>query len=168
MNALLPSAASAGVEAEAMPVSGLNSELLLGLCFAHTFLDTMVDTWSVSDNEGRSRICLCLCDCFDCLIVISAHSDLCYVYIAIAHCDACHIFLLGFFTACCELCNCTGRSSFGVISACVGVNLGIEYHYVDIFSAGKYVVYAAESDIVKAHPSPPKIHWDFLAGSLCS
>ena len=108
----------------------------------------MVDTWSVSDNEGWSRICLSLCDCFDCLIVISAHSDLCYVYIAIAHCDACHIFLLGLFTTCCELCYCTSRSSFGGLSACVGVNLGIEHHYVDIFSAGKYVVYAAESDIV--------------------
>ena len=37
---------------------------------------------------------------------------------------------------------------FGGLSACVGVNLGIEYHYVDIFSAGKYVVNTAESDIV--------------------
>ena len=34
------------------------------------------------------------------------------------------------------------------LSACVGVNLCIEYHDVDVLAACKYVVNAAESDIV--------------------
>ena len=82
------------------------------------------------------------------LVEVSTHGDLCYIYIAIAHCDASQIFLLHFFTTCCELCYCTGRSSLGSLSTCIGVNLGIEYHDVDIFAACQYMVNTAESDIV--------------------
>src|SRR5699024_9385742 len=123
-------------------------QFFLCLCFAHTLLDTVVDTRSVSNDQGRSRISLSLCDRFYGLCVVSAHSDLSNVYIAVAHCDACQVFLLHFFTACCELCNCAGRCSFGRLSACVGVNLGIEYHDVDILSACENMVNTAESDIV--------------------
>ena len=39
-------------------------------------------------------------------------------------------------------------SGLGSLSACVGVNLGIKYHDVDILAACKYMVNTAESDIV--------------------
>ena len=58
------------------------------------------------------------------------------------------IFLLHIFTACSELCNSTCRCSLGGLSACVGVNLCIEYHDVDVFAGSKNVVNTAESDIV--------------------
>ena len=131
-----------------MPVTSFYSVLLFCLSFAHTNLDTMVDTWSISDNQGRSRICFCFCKSFDTLIVISTHCDLCNIYIAVAHCDRSQVFLLHFFSACCELCNCSGRCSLGGLSASVGVNFCIEYHYVDILSACQNMVNAAASDIV--------------------
>ena len=108
----------------------------------------MVDTRSVCNDQGRSRICLSLSDCLDGLVHISTHGDLCNVYIAVAHSDCSKVFLLNFFTACSELSNSTCRSSLGGLSACVGVNLSVEYHDVDILAACKYVVNAVESDIV--------------------
>ena len=98
--------------------------------------------------EGRSRISLCLCKSLYGLVVICTHSDLSNVYIAVAHCDACHIFLLYFLTTGSELCYSTRLCGLGSLSACVGVNLGIEYHDVDILAACKYMVNTAESDIV--------------------
>ena len=84
----------------------------------------------------------------ECLIVISAHSDLCYVYIAIAHCDRSKVFLLSFFSACRELSDSTSLSRLRRLSTCIRVNFCIEYHYVDVFSTCKYVVNTTESDIV--------------------
>ena len=40
-------------------------------------------------------------------VVISTHSDLCYIYISVAHCDCCKVFLLSSFTSCLELSDCT-------------------------------------------------------------
>ena len=56
-----------------------------------------------------------------------------------------------FFTSLPPAANCAtapGLCSLGSLSACVGVNLGIEYHDVDILAACKYMVNTAESDIV--------------------
>ena len=56
-----------------------------------------------------------------------------------------------FFTSLPPAANCAtapGRCGLGSLSACVGVNLGIEYHDVDILAASKYMVNTAESDIV--------------------
>ena len=131
-----------------MPVSALNCQFFLSLSFAHAFLDTMVDTWSISDDQRWSRICFCFCNCFNSLVEVSTHSNLCYVYITIAHSDGSHIFLLNLFTACSELCNSTCRCRFRRLSACVGVNFCIEYHYVDILSGSQYMVNTAEADVV--------------------
>ena len=71
-----------------------------------------------------------------------------YIYITIGHCDTRKIFLAGLLTTCSELCYCTGRSRLGGLSTCVGVNLGIEYHYVDVLAGSKYMIEAAEADII--------------------
>ena len=44
-------ALSSRVEPEVVPVSALYCELLLCLSLAHTLLDTVVDTRSVSDDQ---------------------------------------------------------------------------------------------------------------------
>ena len=131
-----------------MPVTSLNRQLLLGLSLAHTLLDTMVDTRSVSDDQGRSRICLCLCDGLHTLIEVRTHGNLRHIYITVAHGDGSQVFLLGVFTAGCELSDRSGRSCLGGLSAGVGVNLGIEYHDVDILAGSQHMVHAAESDII--------------------
>ena len=79
---------------------------------------------------------------------VSTHGDLCNVYVAVAHCNACKVFLLDILTAGSELSNRTSLGSLGSLSAGVGVNLGIEYHDVDVFAGSQNVVYAAETDIV--------------------
>ena len=143
----MPSAA--GFEAEVVPVTCLNCQFLLSLSFCHTLLDTMVDTWSVSNDQGWSWICLSLSQIA--LAVwcrVSTHGDLCYIYITVGHCNACKVFLLGLFTTSSELSNRTSLGSLGSLSTCVGVNLGIEYHDVDIFAGSQNVVYAAEADII--------------------
>ena len=56
-----------------------------------------------------------------------------------------------FFTSLPPAANCAiapGLCRLGSLSACVGVNLGIEYHDVDVLAACKYMVNTAESDIV--------------------
>ena len=108
----------------------------------------MVDTWSVSDDQGWSRICFSFCDSFYSLVEVSTHSDLCNVYVTVAHCDRSKVFLLGLFTACSKLSYSTGLSRLGSLTTCIGVNLGIEYHNVDVASACENVVNTAESDIV--------------------
>ena len=108
----------------------------------------MVDTRSVSNNQGRSRISFRLCDSLNGLVVISTHGNLCYIYITIAHCNTSQVFLLHFFTAGCKLCYSTGRGSLGSLSACIGIYFGVEYHNVDIFSAGEDMIHTAESDII--------------------
>ena len=42
---------SSRIEAEVVPVSALNSQFFLCLSFAHTFLDTVVDTRSIRDDQ---------------------------------------------------------------------------------------------------------------------
>ena len=107
----------------------------------------MVDTWSVCNNQGWSRISLCLGNCLNSLSHISAHTNLCNIHIAIAG-NACKVFLLNVLAACSELCNSTCLGSLGGLAACVGVNLGIVYHDVDVLAGCQHVVYAAETDIV--------------------
>ena len=111
-------------------------------------LDTVVDTRRVSDDDGRAMVALRLGDGLDALVVVSAHGNLRYIYIAIAHRDSSQIFLLGHFTSCCKLRNRTGRSGFGRLTAGVGVNLGIEYQDVYILAGSDNMVQAAEADII--------------------
>ena len=141
-------AAAGGVESEQIPVTGINSQLLFILNLGHTLADTMVDTRSVSDDQGRSGISLCLGDGLDSLVLISAHGDLCYIYIAIAHCHSGQILLNGLLTVGSELSDSAFRSSLGGLSACVGVNFCVEAEYVDILAGSQNVVDTAVADIV--------------------
>ena len=102
---------SSRVVTEVVPVTGLNCQLLLGLSFAHALLDTMVDTRSVSHDQDGPGYASASAIAFNSLSVISTHGDLSYVYIAVRHCDACKIFLLGLFTASCELSYSTSLGS---------------------------------------------------------
>ena len=108
----------------------------------------MVDTWSISDDQGWSWICFCFSQSLNSLSHIATHTDLSNIYITIAHCNTSKVFLLGLFTACSELSYSTGLSRLGSLTTCIGVNLGIVNHDVDIFSGSQNMVYTAETDIV--------------------
>ena len=145
-----------------MPVSGLDSQLFLSLSLRHTLLDTVVDARCVAQNDGRSVICLSLCECLDALIEVSAHRNLCDVDIAVAHHHGSQILLLGLLAGCRKLSDCTGRGSLGGLSACVGVHLSIKDTDIDILAGCQYMVNAAESDIIG-----PAIAAEDPVGLLC-
>ena len=80
--------------------------------------------------------------------MVCTKSDLCYIYITVAHSDLCKALLANFFTRSSELANLTDVGSLGSLTTCIGVHLGIEYHNVYVLTGSKYVVQTAESDIV--------------------
>ena len=59
------------VEAPQVPVATFNGLCLFCLALAHAALglETVVDTWSVSDNERWTRVCLCLANCLETLCI---------------------------------------------------------------------------------------------------
>ena len=63
VNAFFAFCCQSRIVTEVIPVTYCYCKLLLCLSFAHTLLDTMVDTRSISNDQRRSRICLSLCDC---------------------------------------------------------------------------------------------------------
>ena len=129
-----------------LPVTCRNCLLLFDLAVGH--IDTVVDTRSVADDEGRTVISFCFLEGIDVLIHISAHSNLSNVYVTVAHSHLAEVFLLGNFTACGKLSYSTRRRGLGGLTAGVGVNFGIENNYVDILTHSEYVVETAVTDIV--------------------
>ncbi len=93
-------------------------------------------------------VALSLSKGLDALVVVSTHSNLSYIYIAVGHSDASQILVLDLLTSCCELSHSTQRSSLGSLTAGVGVNLGIEYQDVYILAGSDNVIQTAEADIV--------------------
>ena len=108
----------------------------------------MVDTRCVCDDEGRTVIGFGLAESSQSLFRVSAHCNLCYVYIAVCHSDLSKVFLLYCLTGSSEFSYGTDRSCLGGLSACVGVNLCIEYEDVYVLSGSKNVVNTAVTDIV--------------------
>ena len=131
-----------------MPVTGFYSVLDVLLRFAHAFLDAVVDTRRISDNQGRSIVCLRFSDGFHELCLISTHADLCYIYITVGHRHHAKVFLLDSLTGSRKFCNRCRRRRLGSLPAGVGVNFGVEYQHVDIFAGSQYVVQTAVADVV--------------------
>ena len=131
-----------------MPVTCFNCTFDFVLSAAHAAFQTMVDTRSVSDDQGRTMVAFSFQQSFYQLVLVCAHCNLCNVNVAIAHSHHTQVFFLNSLTGSSELSNCTSRSSFGSLTACVGVNFCIEYQNVYIFAGSQYVVQTAVTDIV--------------------
>src|SRR5699024_639332 len=136
------------IEAEHIPVAAVNSAFHLFLAVGHAALDRVHLTWSVADYQGRTRISFRLSQSLDGLVHVSAHRDLCYIDVAVGHCNLCQALLGNRLTSSSKLCYLTDLGSLGSLTAGVGVNLGVEYHDVDIFAGSQNVVQTAEADIV--------------------
>ena len=108
----------------------------------------MCYTRSITYNEWWTRISLSLSYGLNTLVVISTHSYHSYIDVSITHSYLSKILLSYFLTACSKLCNSTGRSRLRSLSACIWVNLCIEYKYIYISVRCKYVVKTAVTDIV--------------------
>ena len=82
------------------------------------------------------------------LILVSAHSDLSNVDVAVGHCDLCKGLLGDGLTCRSELSDLTDLGSLGCLAAGIGVNLGIEYQNVYIFAGSENMIESAEADII--------------------
>ncbi len=133
---------------EHLPISGVNRLLHFTLAVGHTALKPMHFAGSVTDNNGRTVISLSFCKRLERLIHIGTHSDLCYIHISIGHSDLCKILLADCLTGSRELSYLTNIGGLGSLSAGVGVNLGIKYHYIDIFAGSDNMIKSAEANVI--------------------
>ncbi|CDD35973.1 unknown [Roseburia sp. CAG:309] len=137
------------IEAEQVPVSSLNRFLHLILAMVHTTLsDTVEFARSVTNDQRWSVVSFCFCNRFYSLSRVCTKSDLCYVYVTIAHSDLSKTLLTDFFSGSSKLTNFTDVRSFRCLTTCIGVHLCIEYHYVYVLTGCKYVIQTTKSDVV--------------------
>ncbi len=137
-----------GVVAPQVPVTTFYSALFLFLAATHTGFDTVVDTGRVSDDQRRTVVSLSLADSLEGLSLVGAHSNLCYIYIAVGRSDQTEVFLADTFAGRSEFGDSAERSSFRRLATGVRVYLGVEYEDIHILAACEYVVETAEADIV--------------------
>ena len=136
------------IVAEEIPVTAFDSEFFFCLALAHALTDTMVDARSVADNQGRAMVSFSFGDSFEELVLVSAHSYLSYVNIAVGNSHHAEVLLLGAFAGSSELCDSCSRGSFRGLTAGVGVNFRIEDEDVDVVVRSEDMVNTAVTDIV--------------------
>ncbi|GAE16237.1 hypothetical protein JCM6292_2639 [Bacteroides pyogenes JCM 6292] len=123
-----------------MPVTACNRFGFFFLALTHTGFQSVADTRSVSDDERRTRICFGFADGFQCLSLIGAHCNLCYVYIAVSSCHQTEIFFAYTLAGCGKFRNGAHRSCLRRLTARIGINLCVENKDVHIFAGSDYVV----------------------------
>ena len=131
-----------------MPVAGFHSMFHFIHGFAHATLDTVVDAGGISDDQRRSGICFGFCNGFQCLLIVCTHGNLGHVNITVCHGDLSQVFLFHYFTCSGKLCHLSGLGSLGGLAAGIGINFGVEYQDIDVFTAGNDVIQAAVTDII--------------------
>ena len=133
-----------------MPVSAFNSSSFFGLSFTHTFLQTVVDTRSISDNNRRSVVSFSFANSFQSLSLISTHSDLCAIYITVSRSDQTEIFLAYTFTGSSKFSNRTYWSRFRSLTTRIRINFCIQYEDIYILTGCKNMVEPTETDIIRS------------------
>src|SRR5574344_790046 len=86
------------IEMPQMPVTAFYSHSFFVLCTSHTYFNTMIDTWSIANNQRRTVESFSFFNGFEILCLVSTHSNLCYIYIAVRFSNHTKIFLADFFT----------------------------------------------------------------------
>ena len=135
------------VVAEEIPVTALDGLVHFFLAVLHAALDAVHLARCIGNDEGRAGICFSFGNCLEGLNLVGAHCDLSHIDVTVGHCHLCKALALDFLTGSCKLCNLADVGSLGSLSAGVGVNFGVEYEYVDIFTGREDVVNAAVADI---------------------
>ncbi len=93
------------VESEVSPVSCLCSQTFFLNGLAHALLDAVVDTRSISEDEGRSVVSFRFVDSLDSLVEVRADVDAGDIDIAVSHGHTCQILLLCLLAGSSELCD---------------------------------------------------------------
>src|SRR5574344_1747694 len=139
------------VETPQVPVSTLDSLCFLCLALAHCTLslNAVVDTWSVSNHERWARISLCLSDGLQALSVVSTHSHLSHIHVAISGLHETEVFLSDALTTCCKLSNSTDWSSLGRLTTGIRINFCIEHEDVDVLARSESVVETSVTNIIR-------------------
>ena len=109
----------------------------------------MVDTWCVGDDDGWAVPSLSLADSLEALVVVSTHSNLCNIYVAVSCSNHTEILLADALTLGSELSDSAERSSLRGLTTGVRVNLSIEHEDVDVLTRSNHVVETAVTDVVR-------------------
>ena len=91
-----------------------------------------------------------LADSLEGLCVVSAHSDLSYVYITVGGSNHTQILLADALTLSSELSDSAERCSLRSLTTSVRVNLSIEHEDVHVLTAGNHMVETAVTDVVRS------------------
>ena len=110
----------------------------------------MVDTWSIGDDERWTWVCFSLADSLEGLCLVGTHGDLGNIYVTVSRCHQTEILLTDTLALCSKLCNGTEWSRFRALTACIRVNLSIEYEDIYIFARSDNVVETAVTDVVRS------------------
>ena len=95
-----------------LPVTGSYCKFTFFLGFTHTKFQTMIDTWSIGNNQGWSWISFSFLNGFEILTLVRANRNLGYINITIAHSHHTKVFLTNSFTRSCKFGNSAKRSRF--------------------------------------------------------
>ena len=139
-----------GIEAPQVPVTALNSLLLLCLTLSHATLsfEAVVDTWSVGNDDTWSVPSLCLANGLQSLCMISAHCNLSHIDVTVSSGNHAEIFLADALALSRELCNRAKRRCLRSLTARVGINLCVEHKDIHILTGSNHMVKTTVADVV--------------------
>ncbi len=130
------------------PVTGLDRQVLFGLCFAHADQNALIDARRIGQDQGRPGVGLGFRKRFHELVLVGAHGDAGDIDIAVGHHHLAHVLLGRFLAGSGELGDRAGGGRLGGLPAGVGVYLGIEDHHIDVLTRRHDMVDPSEADVV--------------------
>ena len=131
-----------------MIITGLYRKFLFFLCHLHPGFDSLINTGRISQNQRGSRICLCLCNGADTLIIIGAHGNLRHIDITITHGNRRQVFLFDLFSSCRKLSNRSKRRGFRGLPSGIGINFRIKHKNINVSAACQHMIQTAKSNII--------------------
>ena len=133
-----------------MPVTAFNGSLFFSLRLAHAFLQTVVDTRSVGDDQRRTVVSLGFAQSLQRLSLVSTHSNLGNINITVSRSHQAEVLLADTLAGSGKLGDGAERSSLGRLATGVGVNFGIEDEDIDVLAGSDNVVETAVTDVVRS------------------
>ena len=110
--------------------------------------DNGLQTWAVSDDQGRTVVRFSFLECLDALCLVSTHGNRCYIAVTIFHNNLAEVLLGLCLTTSCELRNGSSLGGLGGLTTSVGVNFCIENENVDIQIVSHDMIKSAVANII--------------------
>ncbi len=135
-----------GHEAVHRPVTAFDGVFDAVLSFAH--IDAVRDAGAVGDDERGAFVGFGFGEGFDGLVAVGAEGDGGDVNVAVCHGELSKVFFAAGFAARREFCDGATGSGLGGLTACVGIDFGVEDEDVDVSAEAEDVVETAVTDVI--------------------